>query len=171
MTIHRAIIGRIIVGAALGALGGACLPSMNDGERGVQCWTTQARDQSECNIEAIDCLYAAGEDFEDSVRCTNNFTRCSTDVSHDVQQCEYRSGCIAQLSECQLECDRLLDVGQLSNCYFACNLDFERCAPWYEDDCEDDCFETALECGAEATAAFESVRCENERLECVLECY
>lgn len=169
MRTHRAATATMTVGLALGILAGACLPSAGEGERGVQCWTDQAIDISACNVDLIWCFDDADPgDPEDFQTCNDNAERCANDAIYEAEQCDLRPGCIARRAACQRACQ---GPESPSDCGSQCTLEFDRCAPWYDATCERDCLEKALECAAQSAAAFETVRCENERLECVLECY
>lgn len=169
MRTYRATIVRIVIAAGLGALGGACLPSATEGERGVQCWTERATQLSECSVDLIWCFDDADpEDPGDVDDCIDIADRCAASIVHSAEQCEQRPGCIAERAACEQECGRFAETGA---CQQGCDRDFRRCAPWYDEACERDCLDKAQECAAESTAAFETVRCENERLDCVLECY
>lgn len=163
---------RVVAGVALGVLAGACLPTANDGERGAQCWTEQASRQHGCNVDAIRCIddTEAG-DFDAFFVCTDEADRCSATVTDNAEQCERRTGCIAALSGCLVECDRLLDQLQFAQCQQTCDIDFERCSPWYEPGCEQRCLNEATECVADSLDADDTIDCEDDRLGCVLECY
>ncbi|MEM9454269.1 MAG: hypothetical protein AAGF11_08830 [Myxococcota bacterium] len=169
MRTHRPTIVQIAITTGLWALLGACLPSATEGERGVQCWTEQATKRSECSVDFIWCLDDADpEDFGDLEDCTDIANRCAATIDQSTALCERRSGCIAERRACQQGCSGVVEVGE---CQQRCDLDFEQCAPWFDEACESSCLERALECAAESSGASETVRCENERLECVLECY
>ncbi len=171
MRIERINTKNIALGTLLGAVLGACLPSMPAGERGVQCWTDRAADLSQCNLNFIGCIDAADpDDVEDFVSCNDAAERCIADTNYQAEQCDSRAGCVAQQRTCQDDCDLVAEDLRFS-CQDRCVVEFERCAPWYERTCEIDCGRTAAICRVDAFAAYQAVRCEDERLECVLDCY
>ena len=151
----------------LGAVIGACVVIE---ERGPRCWTDHAVDGRDCRIEQIRCLDDAA-DPEGFERCNERASRCQGDATEVLEQCEHRTGCFAEHSSCSEACGVLADEGTRSQCRDACTQDFQRCASWYDPDCESDCKNEAATCDAEADKVSKRVGCENNRAQCIQQCY
>jgi hypothetical protein len=164
MTPRHTIVTRVLLGALLVA----CLPRFPDGERGVQCWTDRAIDESACVRTALWCLERA-DDEDEAEDCLAEVARCEAASDELAEQCERRSGCIAANAACEDECNAAFEPS--SSCFEACRLDLELCAPWLELDCERRCEPPLFECLTTVTHTFHEAACDREHLDCVLECY
>ncbi|MCA9710356.1 MAG: hypothetical protein KDK70_31240 [Myxococcales bacterium] len=159
-----------VAGVSLGILAGACLPSASEGERGVQCWTEQHTARHDCNVDYILCVDGLRpDDFEGFSDCGSDAERCYFDAGEVAKQCEQRSGCIGELVDCSEECSS--QPNPSSSCWTECGFRFESCAPWYERDCESTCGRINAQCIDDVVDVDDSLRCENEHYDCLLECY
>jgi hypothetical protein len=164
MNSHRSIVTKVLLGSLLVA----CLPRFPEGERGVQCWTDRAIDQTECNRVALWCLERAVDEAE-AEECFTEAARCEATSEQRVEQCEQRSGCIATRNACEDEC-RSTESFALE-CLDDCETDFLLCAPSLELVCERQCEDPLIECLSGATQIYHQPQCDREHLDCLLTCY